>query len=47
MNLAGFEMAKNTAEEVFKKTKVNKDDIVVCELHDCFAANEMITYEAL
>ncbi len=23
------------------------DDVQVCELHDCFSANELITYEAL
>ena len=28
-------------------TGVKPDDIQVVELHDCFATNELITYEAL
>lgn len=26
---------------------VSRDDVSVVELHDCFSANELITYEAL
>jgi len=47
MKLAGFEMAQNAAKEAYKKAKVSPKDFQVCELHDCFAANELITYEAL
>lgn len=28
-------------------TGINPQDIDVIELHDCFSANELITYEAL
>lgn len=45
--LAGYDMAKNAAKRVFEKTKLKPSDIDVVELHDCFTANEMITYEAL
>lgn len=40
-------MSKACAEEVYKKTGVTPDKIQVCELHDCFSANELCTYEAL
>ena len=32
---------------MYTKTGVNPKDIGVVELHDCFSANELITYEAL
>jgi len=47
MNIAGFEMSKRAAKEIYEKTGVNPKDIGVCELHDCFSANELISYEAL
>ena len=34
-------------DELFKKTGIHPTDVHVVELHDCFAANELITYEAL
>ena len=40
-------MSKNAASELYKKTKVSPDQVCVCELHDCFSANELVTYEAL
>ena len=30
-----------------EEAHVGPEDIDVCELHDCFSANELITYEAL
>lgn len=47
INLAGYEMSKRAAEEVFRKTQVCPRKVGVVELHDCFSANELITYEAL
>lgn len=47
MNLAGFEMTRTAAEDVFKKTGADMKDVCVVELHDCFSANELVTYEAL
>ena len=47
MNLAGYEMSKIAADEVKRKTNVNMNDVCVVELHDCFSANELMTYEAL
>ena len=30
-----------------RRPGVSAEDVDVCELHDCFSANELITYEAL
>jgi acetyl-CoA acetyltransferase len=47
IQLVGFDMAKKAAREVYEKAGVGPSDIKVCELHDCFAHNELITYESL
>lgn len=43
----GFDMSKAAADRVYEQAGVGPGDIDVCELHDCFTANELITYEAL
>lgn len=43
----GFDMAQRAAQEVYEKAGVDPRDIRVAELHDCFAHNELLTYEAL
>lgn len=40
-------MTKLAAERLFTKTNKLPTDVDVVELHDCFSANELITYEAL
>ena len=40
-------MGKNAADEVYAKSGVTPSQVDVCEVHDCFSANELITYEAL
>jgi acetyl-CoA acetyltransferase len=47
MNFVGFEMSKATAKDVYEQSGRGPEDVDVLELHDCFSANEMITYEAL
>jgi acetyl-CoA acetyltransferase len=47
IRLVGFEMAKKAANEVYEKAGVSASDIDVCELHDCFAHNELLSYESL
>src|SRR5206468_2241339 len=47
IDLVGFHMSEEAAQQVYAKAGVGPDDIDVCELHDCFAQNELITYEAL
>ncbi len=45
--LIGFDMAKAAADQVYEQAGVGPEDIQVVELHDCFTANELLTYEAL
>ncbi len=45
--VVGFDMAKLAAEKVYAERGVGPSDLDVVELHDCFAQNELITYEAL
>jgi len=47
ISYAGFHMAQAAANKVYEKAGVDPADIRVCELHDCFAQNELLTYEAL
>lgn len=43
----GFEMTQYAAKTALKEANLTPQDIRVCELHDCFSANEMITLDAL
>jgi len=47
MRLVGYDMTAAAAAQVYEQTGVGADDLDVVELHDCFAHNEMITYEGL
>ncbi|MEU2033715.1 lipid-transfer protein [Nocardia amamiensis] len=47
MNLVGYSMTKEAARQVYEASGVSPDDVRVVELHDCFTANELITYEAI
>lgn len=51
MDVVGYEMSKTCADQVFKeagfKPGEGRDLVGVIELHDCFSANELITYPAL
>ncbi|AQV98597.1 lipid-transfer protein [Cupriavidus necator] len=47
ISYAGFHMAKAAAQKVYEKAGVDPRDVRVCELHDCFAHNELLSYEAL
>jgi sterol carrier protein 2 len=47
IKMVGFDMTKTAAERLFKKSGLKPEDVDVIELHDCFSANELITYEAL
>ena len=40
-------MSKRAAQKALQLAKVSADQIQVVELHDCFSANELVTYEAL
>lgn len=51
MEVAGYGMSKRCADKVFKEAGFadgeGRDLVGVVELHDCFSANELITYPAL
>jgi len=47
MQVVGSDMAKAAAEQVYEAAGIGPTDLDVVELHDCFAHNELITYEAL
>lgn len=47
IELVGRDMAVRAAQAVYEKAGVGPEDIRVVELHDCFAHNEVITYESL
>jgi acetyl-CoA acetyltransferase len=40
-------MSKQAALRAYEEAGVGPEDVQVIELHDCFSANELITYEAL
>jgi sterol carrier protein 2 len=47
MQVVGFDMTRAAANDVYRQAGIGPEDIDVVELHDCFAHNELITYEAL
>jgi sterol carrier protein 2 len=47
IKMIGFDMTKQAARQVYEKSGIGPEDIQVVELHDCFTANELLTYEAL
>ena len=47
IELAGADMSRRAAEKAYKQAGISPSDVQVLELHDCFAPNELVTYEAL
>jgi len=47
ITLVGAQMSKRAADKVYASAGLSPDDVDVIELHDCFATNELLTYEAL
>jgi acetyl-CoA acetyltransferase len=47
MQLVGSDMARAAADQVYEAAGIGPEDVDVVELHDCFATNELLTYEAL
>ncbi|XP_071773798.2 sterol carrier protein 2 isoform X1 [Centroberyx gerrardi] len=47
MKMVGYDMSRLAAKKCFEATGLRPSDVSVVELHDCFSANELITYEAL
>jgi acetyl-CoA acetyltransferase len=45
--VVGYDMTANAAKLVYEAAGIGPEDLDVVELHDCFTANELITYEGL
>lgn len=45
--VVGYDMTANAARQVYEAAGIGPEDLDVVELHDCFTANELITYEGL
>ena len=47
IELIGYSMSAHAAKQAMSEAGVRPRDIRVCELHDCFSTNEMVTLDAL
>jgi len=47
IKVIGSDMTRAAAKEVYEDTGWGPDEFDVIELHDCFTANEIVTYDAL
>jgi len=47
MRVVGYDMTADAAAQVYEQAGIGAEDLDVVELHDCFAHNELITYEGL
>ena len=47
IKMVGYDMTKAAAQQVYEASGVGPEDVDVVELHDCFTANELLTYEGL
>ena len=47
IKLVGYDMTAKAAQQVYEQSGQGPENVDVVELHDCFSANEMITYEGL
>jgi acetyl-CoA acyltransferase len=47
LKLVGCDMSKEAARLAYHEAGLGPDEVDVIELHDCFSANELFTYEAL
>lgn len=47
MQLVGYDMSREAARRVYEAAGIGPEEVDVVELHDCFATNELLTYEAL
>ncbi|RAR48251.1 acetyl-CoA acetyltransferase [Paraburkholderia unamae] len=45
--VVGYDMTVDAAAKVYAQAGIGPQDVDVVELHDCFTANELITYEGL
>jgi acetyl-CoA acyltransferase len=46
-HVIGYDVAVAAAQQAYAEAGIGPEDIPVVELHDCFTANELLSYEAL
>lgn len=47
MDLVGYEMTVKAGREAMAEANISAKQVKVCEVHDCFSTNEMVTIDAL
>ena len=47
IKMVGYDLTESAGRKVYEQAGLGPKDVQVCELHDCFTANEILTYEAL
>lgn len=47
IRVVGFDVTRLAAQKAYEQAGIQATDIDVIELHDCFAQNELLTYEGL
>lgn len=47
IKLVGTDMTRAAAQKVYEQAGLGPENVDVIELHDCFSANELVTYEGL
>ena len=47
MKVVGYDMTAAAAAAAYAEAGIGPEDVNVAEMHDCFTANELITYEGL
>jgi len=47
IRVVGFDMTRSASQSVYEQAGIGPEDVDVIELHDCFAQNELLTYEGL
>lgn len=47
IKMVGYDMTVAASKQVYEESGIGPEDVDVVELHDCFTANELITYEGL
>lgn len=47
IKMVGYDMSARAAQQVYEAAGIGPQDVDVVELHDCFTANELLSYEAL
>lgn len=47
VKMVGYDMTRSAVNQVYETAGIGPEDVQVVELHDCFTANELLTYEGL